>query len=64
MILLDSQMLAIKQVCIKLLAIREHSKKDLLNKLLARGFDRDTSIHVIEILAQDAGGLHSGWRNC
>ena len=56
-VLLDSQMLAIKQLCIKLLAIREHSKKDLLNKVLARGFDRDTSIQVIDLLAQD------GWQS-
>ena len=52
----DSQSSAIKQVCIALLANREHSKKDLLNKLLAKGFREESVLPVIEQLVKE------GWQ--
>lgn len=53
----DSHAVAIKQLCFKLLANREHSKKDLLNKLLAKGFDHDISAQVIDNLCDE------GWQS-
>jgi regulatory protein len=41
----------IKESCIRLLARREHSQKELLNKLLLKGFDKDDILPVIEELA-------------
>ncbi len=55
--LIDSQRSTIKQLCIRLLANREHSKKDLLNKLLAKGFQEESVISVIENLALE------GWQS-
>jgi len=52
----DSQSSVIKQVCIRLLANREHSKKDLLNKLLAKGFQEESVLPVIEQLVKE------GWQ--
>ncbi|MFA6051249.1 MAG: regulatory protein RecX [Methylobacter sp.] len=47
----------IKDVCLRLLARREHSQKELLNKLALRGFDRDDALAVIAELTQQ------GWQN-
>ena len=47
----------IKEVCLGLLARREHSQKELLNKLALRGFDRDDAMPVIDELAQQ------GWQD-
>jgi len=47
----------IKAVCLRLLARREHSQKQLLNKLLVKGFDKDQILPVIEELARQ------GWQN-
>jgi regulatory protein len=41
----------IKEVCLRLLARREHSQKELLAKLALRGFDRDEVLPVIDELA-------------
>ena len=41
----------IKESCLRLLARREHSQKELLNKLLFKGFDKDEILDVIEELA-------------
>lgn len=41
----------IKESCLRLLARREHSQKELLNKLLIKGFARDDIQAVIEELA-------------
>jgi len=41
----------IKEICLRLLARREHSQKELLNKLLIRGFNKDDILAVIEELA-------------
>jgi regulatory protein len=41
----------IKEICLRLLARREHSQKELLNKLLIKGFDKDKILAVIEELA-------------
>ncbi|MFZ2168029.1 MAG: regulatory protein RecX [Methylococcaceae bacterium] len=41
----------IKEICLRLLARREHSQTELLNKLLIRGFNKDDILAVIEELA-------------
>ena len=41
----------IKESCLRLLARREHSQKELLNKLVVKGFDKDEILAVIEELA-------------
>jgi regulatory protein len=41
----------IKEFCLRLLARREHGQKELLNKLLLKGFDKDDILAVIEELA-------------
>jgi regulatory protein len=41
----------IKESCLRLLARREHSQKELLNKLLVKGFDKDEILAVIDELA-------------
>ena len=48
---------AIKESCLRLLALREHSQKELLNKLLLKGFDKDQILAVIEELVQE------GWQS-
>ena len=47
----------IKDICLRLLACREHSQKELLNKLAIRGFDADDARPVIEELAEQ------GWQS-
>ena len=47
----------IKEVCLRLLARREHSQKELLAKLALRGFDKNDALPVIEELAEQ------GWQN-
>ncbi len=47
----------IQEVCLRLLARREHSQKELLNKLALRGFDRDDAQPVIDELVQQ------GWQD-
>ncbi len=54
---IDSHAVAIKQLCFKLLANREHSKKELLNKLLVKGFEHGMSVKVIDDMAQ------AGWQS-
>jgi regulatory protein len=41
----------IRESCLRLLARREHSQKELLNKLLVKGFGKDEILAVIEELA-------------
>ncbi|WP_262967152.1 regulatory protein RecX [Methylobacter psychrophilus] len=41
----------IKECCLRLLARREHSQKELLNKLLLRNFNKDEILAVIEDFA-------------
>ncbi len=41
----------IRENCLRLLARREHSQKELLNKLLIKGFNKDDILAVIEELA-------------
>jgi len=41
----------IKESCLRLLARREHSQKELLNKLLLKGLAKDDILAVIEELA-------------
>jgi regulatory protein len=41
----------IKESCLRLLARREHSQKELLNKLLVKGYAKDEILAVIEELA-------------
>jgi len=41
----------IKESCLRLLARREHSQKELLNKLLVKGLAKDDILAVVEELA-------------
>ncbi len=47
----------IQEICLRLLARREHSQKELLTKLALRGFDRDDAQPVIDELAEQ------GWQD-
>ena len=47
----------IKESCLGLLARREHSQKELLNKLLVKGWAKDGILAVIDELAQQ------GWQS-
>lgn len=47
----------IEAVCLRLLARREHSQKELLDKLALRGFARDEALPVIQIMAEQ------NWQN-
>ena len=47
----------IKESCLRFLARREHSQKELLNKLLVKGFDKDEILTVIDELAEQ------GWQS-
>ncbi|MBF6647296.1 regulatory protein RecX [Methylobacter sp. BlB1] len=47
----------IKETCLRLLARRDHSRKELLNKLTGRGFDREDVSAVIDELVQQ------GWQD-
>lgn len=47
----------IEAICLRLLARREHSQQELLNKLALRGFDRDDAQPVIDELAEQ------GWQD-
>jgi regulatory protein len=53
----DNPAKEIKDVCLRLLAGREHSKKELLQKLTVKGFDKDMALAVINELAQE------GWQD-
>lgn len=48
---------AIKAACLRLLAGREHSKQELLQKLTAKDYPRDLALAVIEELAAE------GWQD-
>jgi regulatory protein len=43
----------IRDSCLRLLAMREHSKKELRQKLAAKGFGRDEALEVIDELARE-----------
>ena len=47
----------IQEICLRLLARREHSQQELLTKLALRGFDRDDVQPVIDDLAEQ------GWQD-
>lgn len=47
----------IKETCLRLLARRDYSRKELLNKLTDKGFDRKDVLAVIDELAQQ------GWQD-
>jgi regulatory protein len=47
----------IQDVCLRLLARREHSQQELLTKLALRGFDRDDAQPVLDELAEQ------GWQD-
>ncbi|MCX7097221.1 MAG: regulatory protein RecX [Methylococcales bacterium] len=53
---LHPQRIKIKATCLRLLAAREHSQKELVTKLLAKGWAKDDILAVIEELAQQ------GWQ--
>lgn len=54
---MDNPAKEIKDACLRLLALREHSKKELLHKLTVRGFDKEMALAVINELAQE------GWQD-
>ncbi len=54
---MDNPAKEIKDVCLRLLAGREHSKKELLQKLTVRGFDKDMALAVIDDFVQE------GWQD-
>jgi len=47
----------IQEVCLRLLARREHSQKELLDKLALRGYDKDDVLPVIDELVEQ------GWQD-
>ncbi|NOT12709.1 MAG: regulatory protein RecX [Methylococcaceae bacterium] len=47
----------VTDVCLRLLALREHSKQELLQKLTVKGFNKDIALAVIDELAQE------GWQD-
>jgi regulatory protein len=47
----------IKNSCLRLLTRREHSQKELLTKLMAKGFNKDAVLPIIEALAEQ------GWQS-
>ena len=47
----------IKNICLRLLARREHSKKELLQKLVAKGFNKILAANIINELVQE------GWQD-
>lgn len=47
----------IQEVCLRLLARREHSQQELLHKLVLRGFGKDDVLPVIDELTQQ------GWQD-
>lgn len=48
---------AVRDACLRLLTGRDHSKQELLQKLAAKGYDRDIALAVIEELADE------GWQD-
>lgn len=54
---MDDNYKDIKETCLRLLARREHSRKELLNKLTGKGFDREDVLAVIDELARQ------GWQD-
>jgi regulatory protein len=54
----------IMESCLRLLANREHSQKELLNKLLVKGFDKDEILAVIEELARQGWQSDSRYAEC
>ncbi len=47
----------IREICIRLLTRREHSQRELQDKLVLRGFDRFAAQTVIDVLAEE------GWQS-
>lgn len=47
----------IRETCLRLLARREHSRKELLDKLVIKGFNKDKVLAVIDEL------VLQGWQN-
>ena len=54
---MSSSAAEIKQACLRLLAAREHSKQELLQKLTGKGYRRDAALAVIGELAEQ------GWQD-
>lgn len=47
----------IQAICLRLLALRDHSRKELLNKLVQKGFAKDDILAAVDELAAQ------GWQN-
>lgn len=54
---MDNAAKEIKDICLRLLTGREHSKKELQQKLALKGYDKNIALAVIDELA------HEGWQN-
>ena len=54
---MDSSAKEIRDICQRLLAGREHSKKELLQKLALKGYERDSALAIIDELAK------AGWQD-
>lgn len=54
---MDERRKEINETCLRLLARREHSRLELLNKLLVRGFDKDRIEETLD------GLIEQGWLN-
>ena len=54
----------VESVCLRLLARREHSRKELLDKLALRGFQRDEVESVVNALAKQNWQNDERYREC
>lgn len=61
---MDAELKSIKDVCLRLLARREHSRLELKNKLLSRGFDKDRIDRVLDDLAEQDWLSDSRFAEC
>lgn len=60
LLLSNAEFVEIRDCCLRLLARREHSRRELLNKLEANGFKQDVTQKIIDDLAEE--GLQSDAR--
>ncbi|WP_431064525.1 regulatory protein RecX [Methylotuvimicrobium sp.] len=61
---MDADLKSIKDVCLRLLARREHSRLELKNKLLSRGFDKDRIDRVLYNLVEQDWLSDSRFAEC
>ncbi len=61
---MDAELKSIKDVCLRLLARREHSRLELKNKLLSRGLDKDRIERVMDDLVEQDWLSDSRFAEC